>query len=100
MDIPRRPMTLRHWCLPLSIAALSLLPAAVSAADPVRLVSTRTVELPDVRILSMSPEGSSIVGIRPMIGYRDDGELCVFDTQDPCPAFLRRPLRAGRGPPA
>jgi hypothetical protein len=40
-------------------------------------VSTRTVELPDVRIVSMSPDGSSIVGVRPAIGYAQ-GELCTF----------------------
>jgi dipeptidyl aminopeptidase/acylaminoacyl peptidase len=54
-----------------------------SAADAtpgqaIRLVDTRRIELPGVRIISMSPEGSSIAGVTPAIGYAD-GELCTFD---------------------
>ena len=85
MDTHRRPATLRRGLLLLSMVAPLLLSAAASAQivspdEPVRLVSARTIQIPDVRILSMSPEGSSIVGVRPMVGSRRDGKLCVFDT--------------------
>ena len=85
MDTHRQPATLHRRLLLLSIVAPMLLCAAASAqagspGEPVRLVSMRTIQIPDVRILSMSPEGSSIVGVRPMVGSRRDGKLCVFDT--------------------
>ena len=49
-----------------------------SPRPPIRLVDSRRIELPGVRILSMSPEGGSIAGVRPAIGYAR-GELCSFD---------------------
>lgn len=70
----------------LSMAVLALVTVASpgahaadpSAAPPVRLVDARRVELPGVRILSMSPEGSSIAGVRPAVAYAR-GDLCTFD---------------------
>lgn len=64
----------------LGVAAPS---TSVAAADPsasptIRLVDARRIELPGTRILSMSPDGSSIAGVRPAVGYAR-GELCAFD---------------------
>jgi Tol biopolymer transport system component len=64
-------------------AALLLVPLAASAASPmvlpVRLVSSRHVEIPGTRILSMSPDGSRLAALRPQVGFQH-GELCTFDT--------------------
>jgi hypothetical protein len=65
----------------LLVLAAAMPAAAVDEGSPpgIRLTELRRIELPDVRIVSMSPEGSSIVGVRPAVGYRR-GELCTFDT--------------------
>jgi Tol biopolymer transport system component len=52
--------------------------ADASPSAAVRLTDTRRIELPGVRILSMSPDGLSIAGVRPAVGYAR-GELCTFD---------------------
>jgi Tol biopolymer transport system component len=66
------------------LGGLGVAPAALaSEASPeptYRLLDVRRIELPDVRIISMSPEGGSIAGVKPAIGY-SHGELCSFDIQ-------------------
>ena len=41
-------------------------------------VSLRTVEVPGTRLISMSPDGRSIVGVIPVSGYQH-GQICVYD---------------------
>jgi dipeptidyl aminopeptidase/acylaminoacyl peptidase len=71
--------------LALTAAPLVLtLPASANGRDDspaptagLRLVEQREIEIPDSRIISMSPDGRWIAAVRP--GPRDrDGELCVF----------------------
>jgi dipeptidyl aminopeptidase/acylaminoacyl peptidase len=76
-----------RWTTP-SLLLASLLVGTLSmpatlAADPspgpgYRLTGVRRIELPGVRILSMSPDGASIAGVRPAVGYAR-GELCTFE---------------------
>jgi Tol biopolymer transport system component len=64
------------------LGGLAVAPAALasetSPEPPYRLLDIRRIELPDVRIVSMSPDGASLAGVRPAIGY-SHGELCSFD---------------------
>ena len=59
-------------------------PATVSAAAPspapIGVVSSRHIQIPDTRILSMSPDGRLIAAVRPAVGYRRGG-LCTFDVE-------------------
>jgi WD40 repeat protein len=80
-----RRQAMRRTGMLMSLGVLlggALAPAAVaqeaSSLPAIRLVDARRIELPGVRILSMSPEGGSIAGVRPAVGYAD-GELCTFD---------------------
>jgi Tol biopolymer transport system component len=59
-------------------AVASSVGAADASPSPIRLVDARRIELPGVRIISMSPEGASIAGVRPAVGYAR-GELCTFE---------------------
>ncbi len=81
----RRSADIRHLRAIVSVAGLglALLSPSVVAADPIaspsiRLADARRIELPGTRILSMSPDGSSIAAVRPAVGYAR-GELCAFD---------------------
>ncbi len=66
------------------LGGLAVAPAALaseaSPEPPFQLLDVRRIELPDVRIISMSPDGSSLAGARPAIGY-SRGELCTFDVE-------------------
>lgn len=65
--------------LGLALLAASVVHAAEPGASPaIRLMDARRIELPGTRILSMSPDGSSIAAVRPAVGYAR-GELCAFD---------------------
>lgn len=66
----------------MAVLGLAMLSTSVGAADPsaspaIRLTDARRIELPGARILSMSPDGSSIAAVRPAVGYAR-GELCAF----------------------
>ena len=82
MAHPVSPMSLARLILVLT-AILASPPLAVSATSPspvpVRLASSRHIEIPDTRILSMSPDGGRIAALRPAVGFQH-GELCTFDT--------------------
>jgi hypothetical protein len=75
---------------PFAVAGILTLGAGAIAADPstspgpagsgLVVTGVRPIEVEDTRIVSMSPDGGSFVGLRPAIGYRN-GELCVFDLE-------------------
>ena len=72
------------WAVTMAASPVASPASAGSSLAPggaIRLVGTRSIRVPDVRIVSMSPEGSSIVGVRPRRRLSGDGELCVFDTE-------------------
>lgn len=48
-------------------------------AGDMRLADARPVEIEGTRIISMSPDGTRLVALRP--GNELDGELCVFDVE-------------------
>ncbi len=50
---------------------------AHAPAGDMRLADARPVEIEGTRIVSMSPDGTRLVALRP--GNEPDGELCVFD---------------------
>lgn len=66
-------------------AATLLAPTSVasdtSTSSAIRLVGSRRVELTDVQILTMSPDGSSIAGVRSASDDRAGDELCTFDIE-------------------
>jgi WD40 repeat protein len=82
MAHPVSPMSLARLILVI-ITILASPPLAVSATSPspvsVRLTSSRHIEIPDTRILSMSPDGGLIAALRPAFRFQH-GELCTFDT--------------------
>lgn len=43
-----------------------------------RVVNQQAIEIPDTRIISMSPDGRWIAGAQPAVGY-ERGRLCVFE---------------------
>ncbi len=97
--------TMMRWRL-LACVALALLisgspsPRAVAATPQAptmpRLVQQRAVELPDTRIISMSPDGRWIAGVQPALGYQR-GQLCTFATETLAPQACAdlSPLEAG-----
>src|SRR6266508_3612872 len=57
--------------------------AAQEAATPVApaaAAETRDVELPDARIISLSPDATSLVAAKPASGYQR-GHLCTYDVE-------------------
>lgn len=66
--------------LPLGAAAVAAAsPAPVAAAEPrFRVTDQRAIELPDSRIVSMSPDGRWLAVVRPALGYQR-GRLCAVD---------------------
>lgn len=64
-----------------ALLAPTTLASDASPSPAIRLVGSRRVELPDVRIVSMSPDGRSIAGVRPAMDERAGSELCTFDVE-------------------
>ncbi|MBX3030726.1 MAG: PD40 domain-containing protein [Chloroflexi bacterium] len=64
-----------------AMVALVGLPATAAepSATPTSGADVRHILIEDTRIVSMSPDGSAIVALRPAVGFRR-GELCVFET--------------------
>src|SRR5262249_37810201 len=83
----------RRW-LPVLLAALLLAPglwsiprAGVMAQDAtpgptaeIGVAGPRAIELPDTRIISLSPDGRWLVAAKPATGYQR-GQLCVYDVE-------------------
>ena len=61
-----------------SIAPMSSASPSPSTALSPEPVSVRTAEIPGARLISMSPDGRSIVGVVPLGNY-SHGKLCVYD---------------------
>lgn len=60
-------------------AALGASPAPSSGAPAVpRLVELREVTVENARLISMSPDGTMLAAVRPMVGYQR-GQLCTVD---------------------
>ncbi len=57
-----------------AVAAMTASPVPASAP---RILDQRTSELPDTRIISMSPDGRWVAGAQPAVGYQR-GRLDVF----------------------
>jgi dipeptidyl aminopeptidase/acylaminoacyl peptidase len=64
---------------PLVLALAASAKAGDQAAEitAVRVIEQRQIEIPDSRIISMSPDGRWLAAVRPAARYLD-GELCVF----------------------
>jgi hypothetical protein len=58
-------------------AALGASPAPSSAGAVPRLVEMREVTVKDARLISMSPDGTMLAAVRPMVGYQR-GRLCTI----------------------
>lgn len=53
--------------------------SAAIGAIPVEVLESRAIDIPDTRLISMSPDGALIVGGRPAVGYQS--ELCTFSVE-------------------
>lgn len=82
-------MSARSPIIPLTLVAAAglVLPGAATGASPAppsgapavpRLVEMREVTVDGARLISMSPDGTMLAAVRPMVGYRR-GQLCTVD---------------------